>query len=56
VEYHTTPLAVIVFLIFVGAVLGISFWLGRQAKSSQGFFAAHGQIPWFINGIAFAGD
>ncbi len=49
-------LALLVFLAFVGAVLAISFWLGRQAKSSQGFFAAHGQIPWFVNGIAFAGD
>ena len=46
----------IIFLFFVGTVLGISFWLGRKAKSSQGYFAAHGQIPWFVNGIAFAGD
>ena len=46
----------LIFLIFVGTVLGISFWLGRKATSSQGYFAAHGQIPWFVNGIAFAGD
>lgn len=45
-----------IFLFFVGAVLGISFWLGSRAKSAQGYFAAHGQIPWFVNGIAFAGD
>ena len=49
-------LTLLIFLIFVGAVLGISFWLGRSARSSQGYFAAHGQIPWFVNGIAFAGD
>lgn len=55
-EYHTSAIAVTVFLFFVGIVLGISFWLGRQAKSAQGFFAAHGQIPWFVNGVAFAGD
>ncbi|NQV24387.1 MAG: cation acetate symporter [Rhodopirellula sp.] len=36
--------------------LGISFFLGRKAQSSQGYFAAHGQIPWFVNGVAFAGD
>lgn len=48
--------AVIFFSIFVGFTLGLSFWLGRKAKSSEGFFAAHGQIPWFVNGIAFAGD
>ncbi len=53
---HTDPLAVFVFLIFVGSVLGISFFLGRKAKDARGYFAAHGEIPWFVNGIAFAGD
>ncbi|MGH7177829.1 MAG: cation acetate symporter [Tepidisphaeraceae bacterium] len=46
----------LVFLFFVAAVLWISFYLGKQARGTTGFFAAHGQIPWFINGIAFAGD
>jgi cation/acetate symporter len=48
--------ATIVFLFFVGSVLTISFILGSKAKSSQGYFAAHGQIHWFVNGVAFAGD
>ncbi|CAN5713011.1 cation acetate symporter [soil metagenome] len=48
--------AFIVFLIFVGFVLGLSFYLGRKAKSAGGYFAAHGQVNWFVNGIAFAGD
>jgi cation/acetate symporter len=48
--------AIVVFLLFVGFVLGISFYLGRRAKSAQGYFAAHGQIGWFVNGVAFAGD
>ena len=51
-----STLAIVVFFLFVGATLGLSFFLGRQAKSSKGYFAAHGQIPWFVNGIAFAGD
>lgn len=54
--YESSPTAVAVFLFFVGLVLALSFWLGRKAKSSQGYFAAHGQIGWFVNGIAFAGD
>ena len=54
--YETSTLAIAVFLAFVGLTLGLSFYLGRQAKSSQGYFAAHGQIPWFVNGVAFAGD
>jgi len=49
-------MAVTIFLVFVGVTLGLSFYLGRKAKSSAGYFAAHGQIPWFVNGIAFAGD
>src|SRR5215203_4854060 len=49
-------MAFAVFLVFVGAVLGLSFWLARKAKSSAGYFAAHGQVGWFVNGVAFAGD
>ena len=42
--------------LFVAVVLGLSFVLGAKAKSTQGYFAAHGQIHWFVNGVAFAGD
>src|SRR5215210_9065650 len=48
--------ALAVFLVFVGFVLGISFYLGSRARSARGYFAAHGQVGWFVNGIAFAGD
>jgi cation/acetate symporter len=54
--YESSGLAVGIFLLFVGFTLGLSFWLGRKAKSAEGYFAAHGQIPWFVNGVAFAGD
>jgi len=56
VIYGTSPLAIAIFLAFVAVTLGISFYLGKQARSSAGYFAAHGQIPWFVNGVAFAGD
>lgn len=52
----TSPLAVIIFSVFVGAVLILSFYLGAKAKSAKGYYAAHGQVGWFVNGIAFAGD
>src|SRR4051794_17115881 len=45
-----------VFAVVVGVVLGLSFFLGRRAKSAKGYYAAHGQIHWFVNGVAFAGD
>src|SRR4051812_14666661 len=51
-----SPIAIGVFLFFVAFVLGISFYLGRRAKSASGYFAAHGEIGWFVNGVAFAGD
>jgi len=54
--HATSYTAIVVFLIFAGAVLGISFYLGRRAKSASGYFAAGGSIHWAVNGIAFAGD
>jgi cation/acetate symporter len=55
-DHAFSPLATIVFLMFVGGTLGLCFYLGRRAPTSQSYFAAHGQIPWFVNGVAFAGD
>ncbi|MBN1553934.1 MAG: cation acetate symporter [Phycisphaerae bacterium] len=49
-------LSVVIFFIFVAFVLGLSFYLGRRAKSAKGYFAAGGEIPYAVNGIAFAGD
>jgi cation/acetate symporter len=55
--YHPTSLlAIAIFSFFVGAVLFLSFYLGSKAKSAKGYYAAHGQVGWFVNGIAFAGD
>ncbi|MEQ8850113.1 cation acetate symporter [Botrimarina sp.] len=54
--YDLSPLALVVFAVFVAVTLGLSFWLGRRTTSSAGYFAAHGQIPWAVNGVAFAGD
>ena len=54
--YEPSPLAIGIFALFVASVLGISFYLGAKAKSASGYYAAHGEIPWFVNGVAFAGD
>src|SRR6266496_3284107 len=54
--YDRSITALSVFAFFVGIVLALSFYLGRKAKSAKGYYAAHGQIHWFVNGIAFAGD
>jgi len=55
-NYIASPIAITIFLAFVGLVLGMSFFFARKAKSAEGYFAAGGSIHWFVNGIAFAGD
>ncbi len=54
--YETSATAIAIFAFFVLSVLGLSFWLGRKGQTAKGYYAAHGQIPWFVNGVAFAGD
>ncbi len=49
-------MAIAIFLAFVVAVLGLSFYFAAKTKSASGYFAAGGQIHWGVNGIAFAGD
>src|SRR5688572_2413600 len=54
--HETSYWAIAIFGFFVAVVLGISFYLGSKAKSAAGYYAAHGEIPWLVNGVAFAGD
>ncbi|MFC1874331.1 cation acetate symporter [Chloroflexota bacterium] len=55
-NYAAEPLAIAIFVFFVIAVLFISWWIARKAKSASGYFAAGGNIHWGVNGVAFAGD
>ncbi|MGO1597153.1 MAG: sodium/solute symporter [Sphingobacterium sp.] len=54
--YEISYTALAFFFVFVGLVLGVSFYFGRKKSSSSSYYAAGGQIPWAVNGIAFAGD
>jgi len=54
--YTQSPIAIGLFFTFVAFVLGLSFYLARRTSSAEGYYAAGGQIHWFTNGIAFAGD
>ncbi len=54
--YDISLTALIFFFIFVGLVLGLSFYFGRRKSDSSSYYAAGGQIHWAVNGIAFAGD
>ena len=48
--------AIIMFFIFVGATLYITYWAARQTKSTKDFYTAGGGISGFRNGLAIAGD
>lgn len=54
--HNPSFLSVFVFGIFVAITLGLSFYFAAKTKSASGYFAAGGQIHWFVNGVAFAGD
>jgi cation/acetate symporter len=56
VLYESSWTAIAIFAAFVLSVVGLSFFLGRRGQTAQGYYAAHGEIHWFVNGIAFAGD
>ena len=55
-NYVASPWAIVIFISFVAAVLGISHHFARSTKTSSSYFAAGGSIHWSVNGIAFAGD
>lgn len=48
-------IALTLFFIPAGALAVVSVWLWRRAGAARGFFTAHGEIPWAINGLALAG-
>jgi len=48
--------AIVMFAIFVGGTLGITYWAARKNKTAADFYAAGGGITGFQNGLAIAGD
>ncbi len=48
--------AIIMFFIFVGGTLGITYWAAKRTKSASDFYTAGGGISGFQNGMAIAGD
>lgn len=48
--------AIVMFLIFVGGTLGITYWAAKRTKSAKDFYTAGGGITGFQNGMAIAGD
>ncbi|MXP50590.1 cation/acetate symporter ActP [Pantoea sp. Eser] len=48
--------AIIMFVIFVGATLGITYWASKRTRSRSDYYTAGGNITGFQNGLAMAGD
>lgn len=48
--------AIVMFLIFVAATLGITYWAAQRTKTAKDFYTAGGGITGFQNGLAIAGD
>jgi cation/acetate symporter len=58
-EVQKQPLnisAIIMFLVFVAATLGITYWAAKRTKTAKDFYTAGGGITGFQNGLAIAGD
>ena len=58
-EVHRQPLniqAIIMFVLFVGATLYITYWASKRTRSRGDYYTAGGRITGFQNGLAIAGD
>lgn len=48
--------AVLMFLAFVAATMGITYWASKRTTSASSFYTAGGGITGMQNGLAIAGD
>ncbi|OKB64667.1 cation/acetate symporter ActP [Serratia marcescens] len=58
-EVHRQPLniqAIVMFVLFVGATLYITYWAAKRTRSRQDYYTAGGRITGLQNGLAIAGD
>ena len=49
-------MSLLIFLVFVGITLVITYWAARRSSGANAFFAANRQITGWQNGFAVAGD
>src|SRR6195952_1357064 len=48
--------AIVMFVVFVGFTLCVTYWAAKKNKSAADYYAAGGKITGFQNGLAIAGD
>jgi cation/acetate symporter len=52
----TNYTAILMFVVFVLASLGITYWAAKRTRSASDFYTAGGSITGLQNGLAIAGD
>ena len=50
------PLAITLFLLFIGITVVVTYWAAKKSKNTEDFYTAGGGISGFQNGLALAGD
>jgi cation/acetate symporter len=48
--------AIVLFILFVGLTLGITYWASKRTRSRKDYYTAGGKITGLQNGLAIAGD
>ena len=48
--------AIIMFVLFVGVTLFITYWASKKTHTAKSFYTAGGNITGFQNGLAISGD
>lgn len=48
--------AIVMFILFVGATLYITYWASKRTRSRHDYYTAGGRITGLQNGLAIAGD
>src|SRR5579872_6127728 len=48
--------SLLMFLVFIGITLGITYWASRRSRGASAYFAASRRVTGWQNGIAVAGD
>ncbi len=50
------PISIIMFFMFVGITMYITYWAAKKTKTTSEFYAAGRSVTGFQNGLALAGD
>jgi len=55
-DVETNYTAIIMFILFVGVTLFITYWASKKTHTAKSFYTAGGNITGFQNGLAISGD